>query len=295
MTGQATENHGTGDRQEPATDTAQSPSAGGGTPPGRWRQLGLPGRAAVAGVAAVALIAGGGLLWSDAAAQHAPAPRWEPASIDNLVLQAGPSDVAIGNGYPNISTRAADPRPLSLPEITRVFPPSSGDKERELGTNCGAVVLGRAVKQALASGGCSQVLRLVDISSDSRGAHYTSLIDIFNLSSGRSVYRVAREFGEKSPYSPVVTNSWPRLPPDTAPGGFIRPWPGTPAANMARAAGNEADIDGFGHFLIVIWSSGAGTSTAGSAMQGAVSAQLELILSQKFAENRLIRVSEGRS
>lgn len=71
------------------------------------------------------------------------------------------------------------------------------------------------------------VLRLVATANDSRGAHYTSLIDIFNLSSGWSVYQAAREFGEKSSCSDSK-ELVPRPPPNTVPGGFIRPWPGTP-------------------------------------------------------------------
>jgi hypothetical protein len=72
------------------------------------------------------------------------------------------------------------------------------------------------------------VLRLIATASDSTGGRYTGLIDIFNLATGSAVYLAARVFGEESPYGDSA-NLVPRPPPNAAPGGFIRPWPGTPA------------------------------------------------------------------
>lgn len=256
----------------------------------RQRRLaGRAGRAAIVGVAAAALIAGG-LLWAGAAAGHAKVPGWQPQTIDNLVLEAGPGAIAVGHGYSQIATRAEDPPPLSVPELARVFPPDSGGRVMGLSSNCAAAVTGRAVKQALASGGCSQVLRLIATSTGT-GGPYRGLIDIFNLASGAAVYQAARAFGEESPYSDSAALV-PRPPPNAAPGGFIRPWPGTPAANIAHAAGNAADIDAFGHFLVVLWTYGSGGATVDDSGPRLANGLFELRLGQ-FAENRVGRDSAG--
>jgi hypothetical protein len=77
---------------------------------------------------------------------------------------------------------------------------------------------------------------------------------------------------------------------DWRPGGFILPWQGTEAAGIARAAGNAADVNAFGHFLVVVWTyitgSGGPDGTAAQLVNGLV----ELHLSQ-WADNRAASAS----
>lgn len=130
------------------------------------------------------------------------------------------------------------------------------------------------------------MLRLITTSTGT-GGPYTALIDIFNLASAAAAYQAAWAFGEEWPYA----NLDPPLP-NAAPGGFILPWPGTPAASVARAAGNSADVDAFGHFLVVLWTYGSGGATPDDSGPQLANGLFELVLGQ-FAENRVGRDTAG--
>ena len=132
---------------------------------------------------------------------------------------------------------------------------------------------GRAVARALRAAGCSQVLRLITTATGT-GGPYTGLVDIFNLASGAAAYQAARAFGEQWPYAPLT----PPVP-NTAPAGFILPWPGTAAAGVARASGNAAEVMAYGHFLAVLWTYGSGDSVM-------INGLIEFSLAQ-FADNRV--------
>lgn len=253
--------------------------------PGMLRHRRPAGRAAIVGVAAVALIAGG-LLWAGAAAGPAAVLRWEPGSINNLVLQAGPAAAAAGSDYPQIATRGEDPAPLSTGELAKAFPPGGKYGPSQVSADCAGAVTGQAAARALRAAGCSQVLRLIATSTGTGGPDI-GLIDIFNLASGAAAYQAARAFGEESPYG---SGARLPLPPNAAPGGFISPWPGTPAAGVARAPGNAADVDAFGHFLVVLWTYGSGGATVDDSGPQLANGLFELILGQ-FAENRVGRDS----
>lgn len=159
-----------------------------------------------------------------------------------------------------MATRSEDPTPLSAGELAEVFPPGKGGGPSQVSADCTAAVTGQAAARALRAAGRSQVLWLIATSTGT-GGPYTGLVDIFSLASGTAAYQAARAFGEESPYGGGA-NLLPPQPPDAAPGGFILPWPGTPAAGVARAPGNTADVDAFGHFLVVLWTYGHGGATA---------------------------------
>lgn len=239
-------------------------------------------RAIVACVAAAIAIAGGGLLGARAMTRPGT-PAWQPASINNLVLQAGRTAAADGSDYPQIATRSEDPAPLSTSELAKAFPRGKYGPS-QVNTDCAGAVTGQAVARALRAAGCSQVLRLIATSTGT-GGPYTGLIDIFNLASGTAVYQAARVFGEESPYGSGA-NLFPPQPPNAAPGGFILPWPETPAANVARAPGNAADVDAFGHFLVVLWTYGHGGPTVDDSGPQSANGLFELVLGQ-FAQNRV--------
>ena len=242
-------------------------------------------RLTLAGIGVLVLLAGG-IAWAVLASRPAP-PAWQPGSINNLVLQAGPGVAANGNDYPAMATRGEDPDPLSTGELVTAFPPHT-DGPLQVSADCAGAVTGRAVARALRAAGCSQVLRLIATTTGT-GGPYTGLIDIFNLTSGAAAYQAARAFGEESPYGNGADLD---LPPNAAPGGFILPWPGTPAARVARASGNAADVDAFGHFLVVLWTYGSGGATLDDSGPQLANGLFELVLGQ-FAENRVGRDSAG--
>lgn len=207
---------------------------------------------------------------------------WQPSSIENRVLEAGSKVISSGHGYKRIAARVDDPRPLSAHEISMIFPL----KAAQLNSDCAAVVTDRAVSSSLAKGGCSQVLRLVTTASDNSGGHAMSLIEIFNLESGNAVYRAANVFGQKTTYGDMSIKGMPRTP-NFPPKGFIRPWSGTVASNVATASDNAAEVDGFGHFLVVIWTFGETNSVIGN--DGASSLFDDAL--SKFASNRALSSS----
>jgi hypothetical protein len=239
------------------------------------------------GVTAAALIAGSAGCGA-VAPRPALAPSDRPGSIYNLVLQAGPAVAAQGNNYPGMATRGQDPSPLSTGELAAVFPPGRGGGPEEVSTDCAGAVTGQPVTRALQAAGCGQVLRLIATSTGT-GGPYTGLIDIFNLASGAAAYQAARAFGEESPNG---SGPNPLVPPNATPGGFILPWPGTAAAGVARAPGNAADVDAFGHFLVVLWTYGHGGATANDSGPQLANGLFELHLDQ-FAGNRAARDSAG--
>lgn len=214
---------------------------------------------------------------SSAGSPQVASAAWKPGSVDNHVLEAGTKNMATGNGYQRIATRAKDPRPLSARELSGVFPHSP----IQLSPDCADAVTGQALKTVLTARTCSQVLRLITSPPQNGGGHATALIDIFNLTNGTAVYDAGRLLGQY----PVDENV---LPPGTthvpnrAPGGFLRSWPGTPASNMAGASGNSAVVDGFGHFLVVIWARGETNSLMGN---DGVAALLDTAMN-KFTWNR---------
>lgn len=148
----------------------------------------------------------------------------------------------------------------------------------EVSPDCAGAVTGQPVIQALKAAGCTQVLRLITTATGSSGLS-VGQVDIFNLAGGPSLMRAVRAFGEESPFS-----SLPNQPPNVAPGGFILPWQGTAAAGVARAADNAADVNAFGHFLVVIWTYTADGDPSGTAAQ-LVNGLIENVMSQ-FADNR---------
>ncbi|MBO0831078.1 MAG: hypothetical protein J2P28_00735 [Actinobacteria bacterium] len=102
------------------------------------------------------------------------------------------------------------------------------------------------------------------------------------MAGGASLIAAARAFGDQPPNG---DNAYPSQPPNAAPGGFILPWQGTKAAGIAGAAGNAADVNAFGHFLVVVWTystgSGGSDGTAAQLVSGAVEFQLS-----QWADNR---------
>jgi hypothetical protein len=252
--------------------------ADGGPSPG-WARQQRAARLAVAGIGVLVLLAGG-ITWRIKASQPGR-PAWQPATINNLVLEEGPDSVITGTDYHPIDTRTEDPAPLTTAELAKVFPPGQGGP-MEVSPDCAGAVTGAPVIQALKAAGCSQVLRLIATATGT-GGPFPGLVDIFNLTGGPSLIQAARAFGQEPPSG--GTGAYPSQPPDAAPGGFILPWQGTSAAGVARAAGNAADVDAFGHFLIVIWTySTTGGSPDGTGAQLA-NGLIETKLSQ-FADNR---------
>lgn len=185
--------------------------------------------------------------------------QWKPDSVDNEVLEAGPGAMAAGNGYGQIATRAKDPRPLSAHDLSSVV----GRGPSKLNTDCASAVTGQEVRAALAAGDCSQVLRVIATAPDNAGGHATGLIDVFNLASGTAVYKAAGALGHEPLYDDRLMTGKPPLP-HRSPQGFIRSWPGTPAAYMATSFANSAIVNGLGHFLIVIWVRGEPNSSIGN-------------------------------
>jgi len=253
--------------------------ANGGTSPGRARQQ-LASRLAIAGVGVLVLLAGG-IAWGIVASQPGR-PAWQPASINNLVLEEGPAPISTGTAYHPIDTRAEDPAPLTSAELAKVFSPGQGGGPMEVSPDCARAVTGAPLIQALKAAGCSQVLRLVTTATGTAGP-FAGLVDIFNLAGGPSLIQAANAFGQEPPSGGI--SAYPSQPPDAAPGGFIVPWQGTSAAGVAGAVGNAADVNAFGHFLVVIWTH----STTGGSPDGTnaqlVNALIETKLSQ-FADNR---------
>jgi hypothetical protein len=120
-------------------DAVQDASADGGTPPGRGRQQRVA-RLALAGIGGARPARRRHCLGA-LASRPAP-PAWQPGSINNLVLQAGPAVVADGNDYPAIATRGEDPAPLSTGELARAFPPGSKYGPSQVSADCAGAVTG---------------------------------------------------------------------------------------------------------------------------------------------------------
>jgi hypothetical protein len=252
--------------------------ANGGTAPGPARQQ-RAARLAVAGIGVLVLLAGG-ITWGIMTSQPGQ-PAWQPATIDNLVLEEGPASITTGTDYHPIDTRTEDSAPLTTAELAKVFSPGQGSGPMQVSPDCAGAVTGAPVIQALKAAGCSQVLRLITTATGT-GGPFAGLVDIFNLAGGPSLIQAVRAFGQEPPGGP---NAYPSQPPDAAPGGFIVPWQGTSAAGVASAAGRAADLEAFGHFLIVIWTcSTTGGSPDGTGAQ-LVNGLIETKLSQ-FADNR---------
>jgi len=216
----------------------------------------------------------GGIAWRVVTSQPGQ-PAWQPGSIENFALLAGPAATAAGDNYPQIATRAEDPAPLTTAELAKAFPAKYYGPV-QVSADCAGAVTGQTVVRALRAAGCTQVLRLIATSTGT-GGRYPGPIDIFNPTCGAAAYQAAREFGQESS-TPDIGG------PNVAPGGFILPWPGTAAAGVARAPGNAADVDSFGHFLAVLWTYGPNNGDDFTA--GLVNGMFETILDQA-AENRV--------
>ena len=264
-------------------------------------------RRAAAGIGVPALLAGG-IACGSIASQPGPPARqpataasrqpataasqpgpsaWQPATIDNLVLEGEPGPLTTGTGYHPIDTRAEDPAPLTTAELAKVFRTRKGSDPMAVSQDCAGAVTGTPVIQALKAAGCSQVLRLITTATGT-GGPFATQVDIFNLAGGPSLIQAARAFGQEPLYG--NTDFYPSHPPDTEPGGFIRPWPAT--SGVARAAGNAADVDAFGHFLVVLWTySVAGGGPDGNA-EHLTNMGTELELGQ-FGDNRASAGSAG--
>lgn len=260
--------------------------ANGGTPQGRaWRErAGLPLPVAIG---ALVLLVGGIIGWWITASQASQASQaggnaWQPATINNLVLEEGTEPITTGADYHAIDTRAEDPSPLTTAELTQVFPPGQGGGPTDVSSDCAGAVTGVLIIQALKAAGCNQVLRLIATSTGT-GGPCTALIDIFNLAGGPSLIQAARAFGQEP--GSGATNFYPSHPPDAAPDGFILPWHGISTADIARASGNAADVDAFGHFLVVIWTYRPARGSQGSLHAQLVNGLIEIALSS-FADNR---------
>jgi hypothetical protein len=241
---------------------------------------------AVAGTGMLILLAGG-ITWGIMASQPArPAPAWQPASITNLVLLEGPESLPTGTDYHPIATRAEDPALLSTDELAKVFRPGKYGGPSQVSADCAGAVTGKAVARALRAAGCSQVLRLITSATGTTGPSVVQ-VDIFNLAGGPSLIAAARAFGEEPSYG---VEAFPSQPPNSAPGGFILPWRGTEAAGVARAGGNAADVDAFGHFLVVVWTYSTGSGGPDGAAE-LVNGMVELELSQ-WADNRAVDAAD---
>jgi len=106
--------------------------ANGGTPPKRARQQ-RAARLAVAGSGVLVLLADGITFWVMASQPGRPA--WQPATIDNLVLEEGPASITTRH-YDPIDTRAEDPAPLTTAELAKVFSPGQGGGPMEVSPDC---------------------------------------------------------------------------------------------------------------------------------------------------------------
>jgi len=156
--------------------------ANGGTPPGRARQQ-RAARLAVAGIGVLVLLAGG-VTWGVMASQPGR-PAWQPATINNLVLEEGPASILTGTDYHPIGIRTEDPAPLTTAELAKVFPPGQGGP-MEVSPDCAAAVTGAPLIQALKAAVCDQVLRLITTATGT-GGPFAGLVDIFNLAGGPSL------------------------------------------------------------------------------------------------------------
>lgn len=74
--------------------------------------------------------------------------------------------------------------------------PGQEQRPSRVSADCAGAVTGQAVVRALRAAGCSQVLRLIGISTGAGGPD-TGLIDIFNLASSVAAYQacVGRKLG----------------------------------------------------------------------------------------------------
>ena len=97
----------------------------------------------------------GGVTWGIMASQPGR-PAWQPATIDNLVLEEGPDSITTGTDYHPIGTRAEDPAPLTTAELAKVFAPRQGGGPMAVSPDCAGAVTGALIIQALKAAGCSQ-------------------------------------------------------------------------------------------------------------------------------------------
>lgn len=230
------------------------------------------------------ILLAGGIAWGIMASQPGR-PAWQPASITNLVLLEGPASVTTGTDYHPIATRAEDPAPLNTAELARIF---RATDSMEVGPDCAKAVTGAPVIRALKTAGCSQVLRLITTATGTGGPSVVQ-VDIFNLAGGPSLIATARAFGEEPPNG---EDAFPSQPPNAAPGGFILPWKETEAASIARVAGNAADVNAFGHFLVAVWTYSTGSGGPDGTAAQLVNGLIELRLGQ-WADNRAVNASDN--
>jgi hypothetical protein len=206
----------------------------------------------------------------------------QPATIDNLVLEEGPEPMTTGGAYHSINTRAEDPSPLTTAELSQVFPPGKGTGPMEISPDCAGAVTGALIIQALNAAGCDQVLRVIITCTG--GTSCTSLIDIFNLTGGPSLTQAARAFGQEPGAGGTI--AFPFHPPNSAPDGFILPWHGITAADIASASGNAADVDAFGHLLVVLWTYSPDGGSLAAMGASAVNGLIETAELSQFADDR---------
>jgi hypothetical protein len=161
-----------------------------------------------------------------AAAPKASAPARTSTASSSPTPSLGP--------WKHITTRAEDPRPLTLTEL---FPArfSSGGTTAAMtidqaGTNCPAAVLGAALQTAVHKAGCTQVLRGSYLATDQQ---IMGTIGVLNLVDATSAQRAGQATGSAQ---------------------FIDQLPAAkgPTHNLTKGTGLEEAVYK-GHYLILIW------------------------------------------
>lgn len=136
--------------------------------------------------------------------------------------------------WKHIVSRAVDPQPLSVAELYPMKLSAGGvaanQTNNDLGTNCVHDVIGSALRAALHSAGCTQVVRASYLSTDGK---LMATIGVANLVDVTAAKRVGRASGSSE---------------------FIKQLPGDhgPTRKLGKGTGlEEADV--MGHYLILTW------------------------------------------
>ena len=143
-----------------------------------------------------------------------------------------------------ITARASDPLPLTLSELFPVRFTAGAAYTRSAGVTgrkCAVGVVGQRLQHAVASAGCSQVLRATYLSA---GKKQMGTIGVLNLRTASAAAKAGKA---------------------TGPAQFIRPLNARrgPASKLSKAAGlEEAEVKG--HYLILVFADG----TSGHAPKG---------------------------
>jgi hypothetical protein len=142
-----------------------------------------------------------------------------------------------------LNTAAQDSKPMTLGEVFN-DPQSKAEKDTSdgtvfnlqgtgrLDTDCGGTVWGPALKTALQSYGCTQVVRAAYVSADQR---WTGQLAIFNLKDVNSANALLQDLDPKSGR------------------GFFLPVAGPPPVDQFGKGSTGAESGAYGHFVVVGW------------------------------------------